>query len=96
MEMPSGGSDALGAFGAALTQVDELPRFARSIKAHAAPCVRACLKEATAVGATDAEIGHVFALTMRGAAGIGYSWPYGVINDPECADVVFSRCGDRG
>ncbi len=99
-------SDAFGEFGAALNQVDEvlnknrpfdlktdeLLRFALSIKARSAPCVRKHFKGARAAGATDAEIAYVFALTTREAAGADDCWTHGVINDLEGA-VEISSCG---
>jgi len=99
-------SDNFGAFGTALKSVDEaldanrpfdaktdeLIRFALSIKARSAPCVRKHFKGAAAAGATDAEIAHVFALTMRESAGADDCWTHGVIADLEGADEV-SSCG---
>jgi AhpD family alkylhydroperoxidase len=99
-------SDALGEFGAALQQVDEvlnkdrpfdlktdeLLRFALSIKARSAPCVRKHFNGARAAGATDADIAYVFALTMREAAGADDCWTHGVINDLEDIGVI-SSCG---
>lgn len=99
-------SDAFGEYGAALKQVDEvlekhrpfdlrtdeLMRFAPSIKARSAPCVRKHFKGARAAGATDAEIAYVLALTMREAAGADDCWTHGVIGDLEGAAGI-SSCG---
>lgn len=96
-------SDEFGEFGAALNQVDEvlnknrpfdlktdeLLRFALSIKARSAPCVR---KHFNGARATGAEIAHVFALTMRESAGADDCWTHGVISDLEGAGEV-SSCG---
>ena len=62
-------------------KTDELLRFALSIKARSAPCVRKHFKGATAAGASDAEIAYVFALTMREAAGADDCWAHGIISD---------------
>ena len=51
------------------SKTDELIRFALSIKARSEPCVRKHFDGALAAGASEAEIGYVFALTMREAAG---------------------------
>ena len=102
-------SDNFASFGTALKSVDEaldanrpfdrktdeLIRFALSIKARSAPCVRKHFKGATEAGASDAEIAHVFALTMREAAGADDCWTHGVIADLQVAGVDTS-CGSCG
>jgi len=73
-------------------KTDELLRFALSIKARSAPCVRKHFKGATAAGASDAEIAYVFALTMREAAGADDCWTHGVIADLDAIGDAAS-CG---
>ena len=87
--------DNLTAFGVAMDKVDvelaavcpfdrkteELIRFALSIKGRSAPCVRKHFKGARAAGATDAEIGFAFALTMRESAGADECWTAGVLSE---------------
>lgn len=99
-------NNTFGGFGAALKGVDEaldsarpfdkktdeLLRFALSIKARSAPCVRKHFKGAKEAGASEAEIAYVFALTMREAAGADDCWTHGVIADLEGAGEV-SSCG---
>ncbi len=60
-------------------KTDELIRFALSIKARSEPCVRKHFAGALAAGASEAEIGYVFALTMREAAGADDCWTHGII-----------------
>jgi len=60
-------------------KTDELIRFALSIKARSEPCVRKHFAGAHAAGASDAEIGYVFALTMREAAGADDCWTHSII-----------------
>ena len=60
-------------------KTDELIRFALSIKARSEPCVRKHFVGALAAGASEAEIGYVFALTMREAAGVDDCWTHGII-----------------
>lgn len=67
-------------------KTDELLRFALSIKARSAPCVRKHFRGSKAAGASDAEIGYVFALTMREAAGADDCWTHGVISELDSAD----------
>lgn len=62
-------------------KTDELLRFALSIKARSAPCVRKHFRGSLAAGASQAEIGYVFALTMREAAGADDCWTHDVIAD---------------
>jgi AhpD family alkylhydroperoxidase len=62
-------------------KIDELMRFALSIKARSQPCVRKHFKGAREAGASDKEISYVFALTMREAAGADDCWTHGVISD---------------
>ena len=62
-------------------KTDELIRFALSIKSRSEPCVRKHFVGAKAAGATEAEIGYVFALTMREAAGTDDCWTQGIIGD---------------
>jgi len=62
-------------------KTDELMRFALSIKARSEPCVRKHFRGSRAAGATDAEIGYVFALTMSEAAGADDCWTHSVISD---------------
>ena len=50
-------------------KTEELLRFALSIKARSAPCVRKHYRGSLAAGASEQEIAWVFALTMREAAG---------------------------
>ncbi len=77
---------ALGSLDSALeatrtvdAKTDELIRFALSIKARSEPCVRKHFAGALAAGASEAEIGYVFALTMREAAGADDCWTHGII-----------------
>ncbi|MCP3969928.1 MAG: carboxymuconolactone decarboxylase family protein [Rhodobacteraceae bacterium] len=67
-------------------KTDELLRFALSIKGRSAPCVRKHFKGSKAAGATDAEIGYVFALTMRESAGADECWTAGVLSELAAAD----------
>ena len=60
-------------------KTDELIRFALSIKGRSEPCVRKHFAGARAAGASEAEIGYVFALTMREAAGADDCWTHGII-----------------
>ena len=76
-------------------KIDELMRFALSIKARSAPCVSKHFKGATAAGATDDEIAYVFALTMRESAGADDCWTHGVIGNLEGSGDDAS-CGDGG
>ncbi len=62
-------------------KTDELLRFALSIKARSAPCVRKHFKGASTAGASPKEIAYVFALTMREAAGADDCWTHSVIGD---------------
>ncbi|MGV6849089.1 MAG: carboxymuconolactone decarboxylase family protein [Marinibacterium sp.] len=92
--------DNLNAFGIALDKVDdelaaacpfdkkteELFRFALSIKGRSAPCVRKHFNGARAAGASDAEIGYAFALTMRESAGADECWTAGVLSELLSAD----------
>lgn len=87
--------DNLAGFGAALDRVDgelaaalpfgrkvdELMRFALSIKGRSAPCVRKHFRGARAAGASDAEIAYVFALTMRESAGADECWTAAVLSE---------------
>tara|TARA_R110002074_G_scaffold186847_1_gene352270 strand:+ start:177 stop:497 length:321 start_codon:yes stop_codon:yes gene_type:complete len=72
-------------------KTDELLRFALSIKARSAPCVRKHFKGAKTAGASDEEIAYVFALTMREAAGADDCWTHGVISDLQADDT--GACG---
>lgn len=92
--------DNLNAFGIALDKVDdalaaacpfdkkteELFRFALSIKGRSAPCVRKHFNGGRAAGASDAEIGYAFALTMRESAGADECWTAGVLSELLSAD----------
>jgi len=71
--------DALDAARTVDSKTDELIRFALSIKARSEPCVRKHFAGALAAGASEAEIGYVFALTMREAAGADDCWTHGII-----------------
>lgn len=62
-------------------KIDELIRFALSIKARSAPCVRKHFRGALAAGANQQEISYVFALTMRESAGADDCWTHSVIGD---------------
>jgi AhpD family alkylhydroperoxidase len=62
-------------------KVDELLRFALSIKARSKPCVRKHFRGATDAGASAKEIAYVFALTMREAAGADDCWTHSIIGD---------------
>jgi len=62
-------------------KVDELLRFALSIRARSQPCVRKHFKGALNAGASKQEIAYVFALTMREAAGADDCWTHSVISD---------------
>ena len=77
-------------------KTDELLRFALSIKARSAPCVRKHFKGATAAGASDAEIAYVFALTMREAAGADDCWTHGVIGELDVAGDKAACGGETG
>jgi len=68
-------------------KTDELIRFALSIKARSEPCVRKHFAGSLAAGATEAEIGYVFALTMRESAGADDCWTHGIIGSMT-TDVV--------
>ena len=70
------------------SKIDELLRFALSVKARSAPCVRKHYRGALAAGATDAEIAWVFALTMREAAGADECWTQSVIADLSAAHAT--------
>ena len=72
--------EALDAARTVDSKTDELIRFALSIKARSEPCVRKHFNGALAAGATEAEIGYVFALTMREAAGAADCWTHGIIS----------------
>ena len=72
--------EALDAARTVDSKTDELIRFALSIKARSEPCVRKHFSGALAAGATEAEIGYVFALTMREAAGADDCWTHGIIS----------------
>ena len=67
-------------------KVDELMRFALSIKARSEPCVRKHFRGAREAGATPTEIAYVFALTMREAAGADECWTHNIIADLAVAD----------
>lgn len=73
--------EALEAVRAVDSKTDELIRFALSIKGRSEPCVRKHFSGALAAGATEAEIGYVFALTMREAAGADDCWTHSIISD---------------
>jgi alkylhydroperoxidase/carboxymuconolactone decarboxylase family protein YurZ len=80
-------TDALGTLDRVLdaactvdAKTDELIRFALSIKARSEPCVRKHFLGSLAAGASEAEIGYVFALTMREAAGADDCWTHGIIS----------------
>ena len=62
-------------------KTDELLRFALSIKARSAGCVRKHFRGAKNAGASLKEIAYVFALTMREAAGADDCWTQDVISD---------------
>jgi AhpD family alkylhydroperoxidase len=72
--------EALDAARTVDSKTDELIRFALSIKARSEPCVRKHFDGALAAGASEAEIGYVFALTMREAAGADDCWTQGIIS----------------
>ena len=72
--------EALDAARTVDSKTDELIRFALSIKARSEPCVRKHFNGALAAGASEAEIGYVFALTMREAAGADDCWTHGIIS----------------
>ncbi len=81
-------SQSMAAVDAVLTEhspldkkTDELLRFALSIKARSAPCVRKHYRGSIAAGASTKEIAFVFALTMREAAGADDCWTHSVIGD---------------
>ena len=63
------------------SKTEELLKFALSIKARSAPCVRKHFKGAKKEGASDEEIAYVFALTMRESAGADDCWTHSVIKD---------------
>jgi AhpD family alkylhydroperoxidase len=71
-------------------KTDELIRFALSIKTRSEPCVRKHFVGAKAAGASEAEIGYVFALTMREAAGSDDCWTQGIIGD--LSDAPSAAC----
>lgn len=74
-------------------KVDELMRFALSIKGRSAPCVRKHFKGARAAGASDAEIAYAFALTMRESAGADECWTAEALSGLlEPADEAPSEC----
>lgn len=81
-------------------KTDEFLRFALSIKARSAPCVRKHYRGALAAGATAEELAYVFALTMREAAGADDCWTHSVIADlveaPQPANAEGSACGSCG
>ncbi len=77
-------------------KTDELLRFALSVKARSAPCVRKHFKGATAAGASDEEIAYVFALTMREAAGADDCWTHSLISDLESTGDEASCGGGCG
>ena len=62
-------------------KIDELLRFALSIKARSRPCVRKHFRGALKAGASPEEIAYVFALAMREAAGADDCWTHGIISD---------------
>jgi len=62
-------------------KTDELLRFALSIKARSAPCVRKHYRGSLEAGASSKELAYVFALTMREAAGADDCWTHSVISD---------------
>jgi AhpD family alkylhydroperoxidase len=62
-------------------KTDEMLRFALSIKARSAPCVRKHYKGAIKAGVTKQEIAYIFALTMREAAGADDCWTHSIIAD---------------
>jgi alkylhydroperoxidase/carboxymuconolactone decarboxylase family protein YurZ len=76
-------------------KVDELMRFALSIKARSKPCVRKHYRGSIAAGANQQELAYVFALTMREAAGADECWTAAAIGDLVDAEVSTSNgsCG---
>ena len=74
-------------------KTDELLRFALSIKARSAPCVRKHYRGSLAAGASEQELAWVFALTMREAAGADDCWTHSVISDLTGGEADAS-CGD--
>jgi len=62
-------------------RIDELMRFALSIKGRSRPCVRKHYKGALAAGATANDLAYVFALTMRESAGADECWTASAIGD---------------
>ncbi len=90
--------EALDAARTVDTKTDELIRFALSIKARSEPCVRKHFAGALAAGASESEIGYVFALTMREAAGADDCWTHGIIasmttgSEPNASDNTPSGC----
>ena len=62
-------------------KTEELIRFALSIKARSAPCVRKHFRGAVNAGASKEDIAYTFALTMREAAGADDCWTHSVISD---------------
>lgn len=74
-------------------KTDELLRFALSIKARSAPCVRKHFRGSRNAGASDKEIAYVFALTMREAAGADDCWTHDVIADLVDEPSSKSGCG---
>ena len=77
-------------------KTDELIRFALSIKARSEPCVRKHFVGSLAAGATEAEIGYVFALTMREAAGADDCWTHGIISSLEAEATGAEASGFGG
>ncbi len=73
-------------------KTDELLRFALSIKARSAPCVRKHYRGLVDAGASAQEIAYVFALTMREAAGADDCWTHSVIGGLVDAESAGS-CG---
>jgi len=73
-------------------KTDELLRFALSIKARSAPCVRKHYRGSLEAGASSKELAYVFALTMREAAGADDCWTHSVIGDLVDSDGD-SSCG---
>lgn len=75
-------------------KTDELLRFAPSIKARSAPCLQKHFKRSNAVGAPDAEIGYVFALTRDEAAGADDCGTHGVPSELNRADALYQIAAD--
>jgi len=76
-------------------KTDELLRFALSIKARSAPCVRKHYRGSVNAGASAQEIAYVFALTMREAAGADDCWTHSVIGDLVESETA-EGCGSCG